>query len=269
MGDLSWKRIGRSILLIFLSVYVFFLLYAMLFADRIIFQPQPSSYADTEQILKIPLPDGTLISARYLSHPSTRYTILYSHGNAEDLGDIEEILQQFYARGFSIIAYDYSGYGTSQGKPSEQASYANIFAVYDYLQQERRLRTEHILLFGRSLGGGPSTELASRKTVGGLILESSFSSVFRVITNIPIFPFDKFDNQKKLSSVSCPVAIIHGKHDEVIPFWHGEDLYKKANPPKMNLWVEEAHHNDLFWVVGEQYWETLGQFVELVRSSSE
>jgi fermentation-respiration switch protein FrsA (DUF1100 family) len=209
------------------------------------------------------MPDGTQISARYLPHFSARYTLLYSHGNAEDIGDIEEILQAFHAHGFSIIAYDYSGYGTSQGRPSEQASYANVLAVYDYLRQDLRLPAEQLLVFGRSLGGGPSTELASQKTVGGLILESAFSSAFRVMTRIKIFPFDKFDNQKKLASVSCPVLIIHGTRDEVIPFWHGEHLYQKANPPKMHLWVEHAHHNDLFWVVGEEYWETLEQFSTL------
>ena len=265
IGELSWKRVGRSILSIPLSVYLILLFYGMFFADNLLFQPPPSSYSDTDQILKIPMPDGAQISARYLSHPSSHYTILYSHGNAEDLGDIEDILQAFHSRGFSIIAYDYSGYGTSQGKASEQSSYANISAVYDYLRKELQIPAKQILVLGHSVGGGPSTELASRETVGGLILESAFSSAFRVLIRFPIFPFDKFDNQKKLATVSCPVLIIHGKLDEVIPFWHGEELYQKAKSPKMRLWIEKAHHNDLYWVAGEQYWAALEQFVEMLE----
>ena len=269
MGDVTWKRAGRSTLSIGLSVYLFFLFYSMFWAERLIFQPQSSSYSDSGQILKIPMPDGTLVSSRYLTNASSRYTILYSHGNAEDIGDIEGVLRQFHARGFSILAYDYSGYGTSQGRPSEASSYTNIFAVYEYLRQELRIPAGQILVFGRSLGGGPSTELAGRQAVGGLILESAFTSASRVMTRIKIFPFDKFDNLKKLAFVSCPVLVVHGKRDEVIPFWHGEKLYQKAKAPKMHLWVENARHNDLFWVVGEEYWKALEQFCELIEKGKQ
>jgi len=265
IGELSWKRVVRSTALILLSVYAVLFVYGYFFGDRLIFQPQPSSYTDTEHILKVTMPDGSVISARSLFHPSASYTILYSHGNAEDLGDIEEIIHQFYAHGFSIIAYDYNGYGTSPGVPSEQAVYANILAVYEFVTQELRRHPEDILIVGRSIGGGPSVHLAAQKTVGGLILESSFTSAFRVLTKTPLFPFDKFDNLRKIPSVSCPVLIIHGKQDETIPFWHGELLYERARSPKMMLWVDEAHHDDVVWVAGEQYWTAIEQFLHLIN----
>ena len=96
IGELSWKRVVRSILLIILSVYLFSLGYAVLLADRLIFQPQAASYTDSNQILKLTTQQGTIISARYLLNPDATYTLLYSHGNAEDLGDIDEILEQFH-----------------------------------------------------------------------------------------------------------------------------------------------------------------------------
>ncbi|MDO9516096.1 MAG: alpha/beta hydrolase [Syntrophales bacterium] len=268
-GGLNWKRGVRSTGLIALSVYIFFLLYGIFFGDRLIFQPQPSSYTDTNQILKLKTINGAIISVLYLPNPGAAYTILYSHGNAEDLGNIREVLNQFHQHGFSVIAYDYSGYGTSSGKPSEDASYADISAVYEYAVREIGLRPENILLIGRSVGGGPSLDLAVRKTVGGLILESSFVSAFRVVTTVPLFPVDKFNNLNKIKALSCPVLVIHGKQDSIIPFWHGERLYDEANPPKMKFWVDAARHNDVMWSAGKEYWDTVERFVALVEDRLE
>ncbi len=248
-----------------MSVYIFFLLSAIFFGDCLIFQPHPSSYTDTDQILKLKTMNSAIISVLYLPNPGAEYTILYSHGNAEDLGDIREVLHQFHEHGFSVIAYDYSGYGTSSGQPSEDASYADISAVYDYAVRKIGLRPDNILLLGSSVGGGPSLNLADRNTVGGLILESSFVSAFRVVTTIPFFPVDKFNNLNKINALPCPILVIHGKQDSIIPFWHGERLYERANPPKMNFWVDAARHNDVMWSAGEEYWETLEQFVGLVE----
>ncbi len=268
VNELNWARIARSAGLIILGVYGFFLLYGVFFGDRLIFLPPPSSYADTDDIIKITTRKGTTISARYIPHPKSVYTILYSHGNAEDLGNIQEILQGFHEHGFSVIAYDYSGYGTSSGKPSEDSAYADISAVYEYAVRKIGLRPEDILLFGRSVGGGPALDLAVRETVGGLILESSFVSAFRVVTTIPLFPVDKFNNLSKIKSVSCPVLVIHGKRDSIIPFWHGKRLYEEAHPPKMRFWVDRARHNDVMWSAGGKYWKTLERFMALVMDRS-
>jgi fermentation-respiration switch protein FrsA (DUF1100 family) len=103
--------------------------------------------------------------------------------------------------------------------------------------------------------------------VGGLILESSFVSIFHVVTRIPLFPFDKFPNLAKIQQVRSPVLILHGNHDQVIPFWHGQQLYAKANQPKISFWVEGADHNDLLEVAGQRYQETLQKFTEIVAKS--
>jgi pimeloyl-ACP methyl ester carboxylesterase len=268
LDERNWTRIARSAGVILLGVYLFFLLYGVFFGDRLIFQPPPPSYADTDGVLKVTTRKGSIISVDYMHNPKAVHTILYSHGNAEDLGDIQEVLHQFNGHGFSVIAYDYSGYGTSSGQPSENAGYADISAVYDYAVRKIGLRPEHILLLGRSVGGGPSLDLAVRESVGGLILESSFVSAFRVVTTIPLFPIDKFNNLKKVKAVSCPVLVIHGKQDSIIPFWHGERLYEEVTLPKMKLWVDNAHHNDLIPRAGEEYWKTLERFVVLVEEYS-
>jgi fermentation-respiration switch protein FrsA (DUF1100 family) len=77
-------------------------------------------------------------------------------------------------------------------------------------------------------------------------------------------PFDPYNNLSRIKNVNCPVLIIQGKEDEVVGFWHGPVLYEAANKPKMNFWVEDAGHNDLLWVAGEEYWRTLGRFKEML-----
>lgn len=173
-----------------------------MFSDRIIFQPPASAYRDTGATVKLKSRDGVQISAVYLPNPQATYTILFSHGNAEDLGTLAFELEDVRAMGFSVLAYDYHGYGTSSGKPSEQNAYEDHEAAYDYLTQVLQVPADRIIAHGRSLGGAMAIDLASRKPVGGLIVESSFLSAFRVLTGYPIFPFDKFRNLEKISQVS-------------------------------------------------------------------
>jgi len=114
---------------------------------------------------------------------------------------LRPILERLHKAGFAVFAYDYQGYGTSQGKPSEQNAYRDIDAAYQYLTAQLKLPSERIIVYGRSTGGGPSVDLASCQRVAGLILESTFTSTFRVITRVPLYPFDKFANLSKISSV--------------------------------------------------------------------
>jgi hypothetical protein len=261
LGEFTLKRLVRSIIFI----YVCFCLYVFFFADRNIFLPQPSSYQDTSDILKLTAGDRIKLSAVYLPNPASTYTILYTHGNAEDLGDIRPVLQQLRDSGFSVFAYDYRGYGTSQGSPSERNAYRDIDTVYDYLTQQLRVPPQQIIAYGRSVGAGSAVDLAARKPVAGLIVESAFTTAFRVIVPVPILPFDKFPNINKIKKVKCPVLVMHGKADEVIPFSHGQKLFAAAPEPKRYLWVDEAGHNDFMWVAGDRYATTLRQFAQLLE----
>lgn len=260
IGEFSFLRIMRSIIFIYACVG----LYAYFFSDRMIFLPQPSTYQDNNQILKLTTKDGVKISAVYLPNPQAKFTILYSHGNAEDLGEISPILAELRNLGFAVFAYDYRGYGTSEGNPSEKTAYKDIDAAYDYLTQKLGVSPKKIILYGRSVGGGPSVDLASRQPVGGLILENTFVSTFRVVTQITLFPFDKFNNIEKIKKVRSPVLVMYGKADQVIPFWHGRELFATANEPKRVLVVETAGHNDFKDAAGKEYDRTLQEFTKLI-----
>lgn len=259
-GEFSVKRLLRSIIFI----YAFLCFYAVFFSERMIFQPPAASYQDTSEIIKLSSANGMKISAVYFPNPQAQYTILYSHGNAEDFGNISSVLQDIRDSGFAVFAYDYQGYGTSQGTTSEYNVYRDIEAAYGYLTEQLRVPPKQIIVYGRSVGGGPTIDLASRQSVGALVVESSFVSAFRVLTRIPLLPFDKFVNIDKIGKVRSPVLVIHGKADEVVPFWHGEQLFAAAKEPKLNFWVDRAGHNDLMDVAGDRYATTLRDFAKML-----
>ncbi|MEM6838261.1 MAG: alpha/beta hydrolase [Cyanobacteria bacterium P01_C01_bin.120] len=262
IGEFTWQRLVRSLLLI----YGFFALYVFFRADSMIFLPRPASYQDTADVLKIPVNDTEQISATYLPNAQAEYTLLYIHGNAEDLGDIRPVLERLHGWGFSVFAYDYRGYGTSDGQPSETNAYQDADAAYNYLRQHLNIPPEQIILYGRSVGSGSATDLASRRSVGGLILENAFTSAFRVVLPVPLLPFDKFSNLDKLQRVRCPVLVLHSQADQTIPIQHGKSLYEAAPDPKMFLWVAGAGHNDFTWVAGERHRQTLLSFQQLVET---
>lgn len=262
VGKFSYKRVMRSVFLIPIFVYIGLFMIAWLFPNRVLFRPPSASYRDDSNIIKLKTSSGEAISAKFYENAAATFTILFSHGNAEDIGMIERFVSRLRENGFAVFTYDYNGYGTSEGSPTENATYEDIDAAYKYLTEERSIPADRIILHGRSIGGGPAVDLASRQRVGGLILESSFTSASRVLTKIRIIPFDRFDNIDKIASVKCPILVIHGKKDWTIPFHHGEALFAAANEPKTFLWIDSAGHNNLFDKASGEYLNAIRNFAD-------
>lgn len=242
------------VLAIAISAYVFLALFANLTADSVIFRPQESSYGEGGRIFKIPAEDGTPLSAIHLPAPGAIATVLYLHGNAEDIGDILPRLEEMRARGLSVLAFDYRGYGATPGTPSERNVNADTRAVFRYLQDKLGVSPGEVVAYGRSLGSGPATELATREPLRGLILDGAFKSTFRVVTQAPLIPGDRFPNIARIPHARCPVMVIHGELDIVTPVYHGKALFAAAPEPKRALWVSDAGHNDVPEIAGEAYW---------------
>jgi len=257
---MTWKRQVKRLGILLGCAYVLIVLIAAFFGDRLIFPAPKSSYSDLPGLFKISTPDGEAISATYLQQPSAGYTILYSHGNGEDLGTVMTVCELLRQSGFNVLAYDYRGYGTSEGSAGESSACADIRAAYDHLTGPLGVKPERIIVLGRSVGGGPSVDLAAQKPVGALILESAFTSAFRIPLRVRILPWDKFDNLSKLPGVNCPVLVIHGADDWIISSWHGRRLFAVAPEPKRHLWVERAGHNDLVGVAGKRYTAAIRDF---------
>ncbi len=229
------------------------------YSERLIFMPHAPGYS--AGVGKVPTADGDSIAVVWLPNPEARYTILFSHGNAEDLGDLRPFLADLRGAGFSVLAYDYRGYGMSTRRaPTETRAYEDLAAAYAHLTGPLGVPPERVILHGRSLGGGIASHLASRRPAAGLVLESTFVSAFRVPVTRPLFPFDRFATAARLRDVRYPVLVIHGTRDEVVPYWHGPALLAAANAPRTHFWVEGAGHNDLASVAGPRYFQALRDF---------
>jgi abhydrolase domain-containing protein 17 len=251
IGKSLWPRVLKSIVLAYLG----FMAFAWFGADNIIFSPRAANYRDTPKFLKIPVTATEKITAISLLNPQATYTVLYNHGQSEDLGDTStlKMIDRIHKSGFNILAYDYRGHGTSDGSVSEQNAYQDADAAYRYLTEQRKIPANRIIVYGRSLGGAMAIDLASKQPVAGLVVESSFTSAFRVIVPFPVLPFEKFNSIAKIATIRCPVLIMHGDTDRTIPFSHGQQLYAAAPNPKKHLWVSGAGHTDLEDIAEKAY----------------
>ena len=236
---------------------------ARLVSDSMIFHPGYGSRSEAAGADHLKLPDGTQLSVLYLPNANARFTLWHFHGNAEALHDILPRLNELKEFGFSVFALEYPGYGTSGGRPNEAEIYRSLDAGLKYLHEQLNVQPEELVIHGRSLGGGPAAELASREKVAGLILESTFTSAYRVMTRWPLLPGDKFNNLKKMARITCPVLVIHGREDRVVPFHHGQLLYAAApSGLKRHLWIDSAGHNDLQQGAGDLYRVTIVDFAK-------
>ncbi|KAL7239544.1 hypothetical protein ACSBR2_005439 [Camellia fascicularis] len=191
---------------------------------------------------------GNKVVATFWRHPSGRFTLLYSHGNAADLGQMKELFIELRAHlRVNIMSYDYSGYGASTGKPSEFNTYYDIEAVYNCLKDEYGIKQESVILYGQSVGSGPTLHLAARlQRLRGVVLHSAILSGIRVLYPVKMtFWFDIFKNIDKIRNVSCPVLVIHGTNDDIVDLSHGKRLWELAKEKYDPLWVKGGGHCNL------------------------
>ncbi|XP_050215095.1 uncharacterized protein LOC126666147 [Mercurialis annua] len=191
---------------------------------------------------------GNKIVATFWKHPFARFTLLYSHGNAADLGQMHELFIELRAHlRLNIMSYDYSGYGASSGKPSEFNTYYDIEAVYNCLKKDYEVKQEDLILYGQSVGSGPTLHLASRlKKLRGVVLHSAILSGIRVLYPVKMtFWFDIYKNIDKIRQVSCPVLVIHGTSDDIVDWSHGKRLWELSKEKYDPLWIKGGGHCNL------------------------
>lgn len=193
----------------------------------------------------------------------SKYTILFSHGNAVDLGQMSSFLTYFSNEfQMNICCYDYAGYGASSGTPSEANIYADADACFNTLVERYNLKPEQIILYGQSIGTAPTVDLASKVKVAGVVLHCPLMSGMRIA-----FPrtrdtwfCDAFASIDKVKDIDSPVLVIHGTEDEVIDILHGQSIFKKCPKTVTPLWVAGAGHNDI--ELYPAYFERLHNFFE-------
>lgn len=184
------------------------------------------------------------------SSRGVRWTLVHSHGNAVDLGEMLPLYEEL-ARLLrcNVLSYDYTGYGCSTGKPTASHTLADIAAVLQFLQTELGKRPEDTVLYGQSVGSGPTSHLAAATpSLAGVVLHAPFLSGMRVLNpGWRHWPsaLDIFPNFRLVPKIRCPVLIMHGLEDEVIDVQHGRQLHKLCKRPSEPLWAPRRGHQDL------------------------
>ncbi len=250
------------IALLLAVVYALLAVGAHFLSLSMLFPRPPVKYTLGHDYVQLTAPDGVKIVARHWANPKAKYTLLYLHGNYEELGSLGEYIPELVKAGYAVFAIDYRGYGHSGGAPTEANIYADTQLAYEYMRTQLGLPADRIVAFGYSLGSGPAVELALHQPVAGLVLQGPFISAYRVMISIPVFPGDKFVNLGKVPRLRCPVMVIHGTADGTVPFWHGEKIYEAITARKARLFVEGGPHGGLADFTGPRYRDELKKFTD-------
>lgn len=238
-----------------------------------LFKPPPSrEYDFPTPVIKLKTRRNQEIAATYLRRRGASVTILLSHGNAEDLNSSFWYMERLSKScDVNVMCYDYTGYGCcNNGVPTEEDCYADIDAVYEYLLTEQNLTPEQIVAYGRSVGSGPSCYLAAKtaaagRPIGGLILHSPFASVYRVVFDWGFTVVgDKFPNIDRIATVQCPVLVIHGQDDAIVPIKHGRALYEALpdNIQGETFFVVGLGHNGFSYHIESMLMSKVNSFLD-------
>jgi hypothetical protein len=237
------------------------------YPDRLPLDMPPPRWAGNAEEVWMDCEDGVRIHGLWWSEPEGAPVILFLHGNAQEVYSWSLVQQELAPVGCRLLLIDYHGYGKSGGEPHEAGLYLDGKASMRWLH-ERGVEDPDIVVFGKSLGGGLACEIAQGRELKALVLESTFTSLRRVARKL--FPFlppgvplgEVYDSISKLPSARCPVLVIHGEMDELIPVGEGFDLYAAAPEPKELYLVPGAGHNDVSMVAGQAYAHRIAGFLE-------
>ena len=266
------RRMLTSILFILVTVWLLLVVLMYTLQDRFIYYPHKSlslTPADIElpyEDIFLTTADGLKIHGWYIKHPEPLATLLFLHGNAGNISHRLDSLQIFHQLGLSVLIIDYRGYGRSQGHPSEQGTYLDAQAAWDYLLSRQHTAAQNIIIFGRSLGAAVAVQLAEQQPAGALIIESAFTSMVEMGKRYyPYLPVQwlariRYPSIERIGNISCPLLVIHSPDDEIIPFELGEQLFASARRPKSFLKISGGH-NDGFLLTGETYINGIRSFL--------
>ena len=210
--------------------------------------------------------DGERLRGWALPHPTPRALVVYFHGNGGNLSVWTPILVGVQRQGYAVRAIDYRGYGASTGQPSERGLYRDVDAAIEWARTSAP-RDVPIVYWGRSLGTAMAAYAATRRRPDGLVLEAGFRdarSLFRAsapLAFLSLFSSYRFPTAQFASAARCPVLVIHGDQDHVIPFEAGRALFDAVPEPKQFVTIRDGDHNDATPADPQTYWTAVDAFM--------
>jgi len=237
-------------LYVLLGVSLYMFQEKLLFLPTVLEQDYEFNFSYNFEEITLKTEDNASLNAIHFKAEKSKGVILYFHGNAGDLSRWGKITEFFVAKHYDVLVMDYRTYGKSVGKLSEQAFYNDAELFYNYLKKQ--YSEEDITLYGRSLGTGLATFLASKHNPKQLILETPYTSIEDVaIHRFPFFPVKlllkyKFPSNKFITKVKCPITIFHGTEDAIVPYKFGKAL-SEISPEEQTTFITINYggHNNL------------------------
>ena len=241
------------ILLIFVIIYFFILISTYLFQRSLLYHPEENNYFG-DQILvsiekvKIKTQDNVELLSWFHNKNIKNYkTILFLHGNAGSLENRIHKINHFKDMDINFLIVAWRGFSGNKGQPTEIGLYEDAKSAIRWLKGKGIIE-ENIIIYGESLGTGIAIEVAQNKKFAGIILESPFTSMIDAGKNkYPFLPVefllkDKYESKKKIKNIKSPILIMHGKVDNIVPFYMGEHMYEIANEPKYSYFSDYDNH---------------------------
>ena len=241
------------ILLIFVLIYLFILISTYLFQRNLLYHPSENNYFGDQLLVsvekvKIKTKDNIELLSWYHSKNNNDYkTILFLHGNAGTLENRIHKINHFRDMNINFLLVAWRGFSGNKGKPTEENLYEDARSAVKWLES-KGIKENNIIIYGESLGTGIATEIAQNKNFAGVILESPFTSMIEAAKNkYPYLPVkfllkDKYESNKKIKNIQSPILIMHGKVDNIVPFYMGKKMYELANSPKYSYFSEYDDH---------------------------
>jgi len=257
------------------ALYLGFGALIYLFQGRIVFRPSSESLCDPGDAglafedCRFKAKDGVELRGWFIAAEKPLCCVILCGGNAGNMSYYLETALDFNEIGCSLLLFNYRGYGPGGGPfPSEEGVCLDAEAAWDYLVKERGTPPESIAVVGRSLGGGVACELAMRRELKALVLESTFKSIPAMAAELyPFYPSKllakiNFDNISKAPRVKCPTLVVHSPFDELIPYRHGKALFKALGCQPKRFLTLSGPHNECYFCAEGVYKAGLKSFLE-------
>ncbi|WP_233702657.1 alpha/beta hydrolase [Hyunsoonleella flava] len=233
-----------------ITTALYFMQEKLLFLPTVLEQDYQYQFNYKFEELNFETDDGALLNAIHFMVEKPKGIILYFHGNAGDLSRWGRVTEFFVERGYDVLVMDYRTYGKSKGDLSEHAFYNDAQLFYDYIL--KHYEEPEITVYGRSLGTGIATYIASKNNPKQLILETPYYSIVDVGKHrFPFLPVEtllkyKFPTYEFIKEVNCPITMFHGTSDQVIPYESAEKLFRSTWKEKQTLIkIDLANHNNI------------------------
>ncbi len=286
--EITAKKVRGAVknIIALIAAVIFFYLFLRWFEKKQIYFPDgeieftPESIALPFEDVYFNASDGVRLNGWFVPAVNSDTTLIFFHGNGGNIGDRLACIAIFNKLGLNIFIFDYRGYGRSTGRPSEEGTYLDAMAAYDYVagrkdvdpagMHSNGISDDKIILYGESLGGAIAYELAANRKVAAVVTMGAFSSVadmgkvlypFMSVKFIRLIMRTSYDTVSKADKIKIPKLIIHSVADEIVPFEQGRKLFSGACEPK-EFYEMRGGHIDAMFTYESEFCERITSFLK-------